>query len=275
MPRLAVFCAAFLVIVSLISLGLLALSPSYNECIRGNGQHATEHYTADGRQIVEGPIDNPTATRLFVHCGSMFANRNGEAFTGLFTVALTIATFLLGYLAWDQGRVSRAQTRPYVMPNITGVRKFSLIEPIEVRVDIKNIGPTPALDVETHAEAFVAILPLPDTATFPPSPKEDHTGRHSRITLYPGQHQNIDAESVDILNPETIAALKAREPKIAIYISGEVHYRDVFGGRHTSQFCSYIHAGDAKSLIAIEEGNLSATDFEVRFSQAHILNRAT
>ncbi len=125
----------------------------------------------------------------------------------------------------------------------------------------------------THSVAFVAVFPLPDETKFP-APKEDPISRYSRSTLFPGASTSIDAVGVEALNAEEIAALKEKIPKAAIYVAGEAHYRDIFGRKRISEYCSYIIPEDTKKLIAAEEQNL-ALDAEVRFSQAHILNHAT
>jgi hypothetical protein len=241
MMRLAAFCFAFLVIVIAVSFGVLSLSPSYNECIRNNGQHSTEQYTTDGQQIVEGAIDNPTGPRLLLHCGSFFANKNGEAFTGLFTVALTLATFLLGYLAWDQGRTTRAQLRAYVFIKSAGVGLNKADGKVLAHLKFKNFGATPAFKLAV----YFALVPESAIADTSISPKPE-------IALGPGADMSIsDGKPFDTFIKPGPTVDKA-------HVIGRVEYNDVFGVRRTTNFkLRYVIGAETgvEGLEPTEDGN--------------------
>jgi hypothetical protein len=228
---------AFLLIAIALGFGLLALSPSYNECIRHDGQHPTEQYTSDGQQIVDGAIDNPTGPRLLLYCGSFFANKNGQAFTGLFTIALTVATFLLGYLAWKQWETSRAQLRAYVFIEKTYCRLKEA--DVVARLTFKNYGATPAFKVSI----YFAFLPESAIPTTKLSSKPE-------IAIGPGADISIsDAKPMDTF-------LKPGSPVDRAHVIGRVEYK-TFGVRRTTNFkMRYVTTRHgAEGLEPTEDGN--------------------
>ncbi len=247
MLRLLGFCAALFVIVLTVSLAVLTLSPSYNECVRKNGQHSTEQYTANGQEIIEGPIENPTAFRLALICGSFFANRNGEAFTGLFTIALTIATFLLGYLAWDQGQTSRTQLSAFVF--VEDFRPFFEIdadtpqprkteEPRNVdrwafRPIWRNNGETQTSSFTNHVDYEYRESPLPLGFKFP----DNHSGV-ARMLLGPKSHGT--GGSPHSFTVEELNSVKSQQR--FLYMWGWLRYGSVFRTRQhrVTRYCIQV-----------------------------------
>ncbi|HVV64584.1 MAG TPA: hypothetical protein VHC42_03890 [Rhizomicrobium sp.] len=227
-----IFFAGLMIVVPAVWFALVALSPSYNSCIQNSGQHPTEQYTGDGQQIVEGPIDNPTGFRLALVCGSDFANRNGEAFTGLFTIALTVATFLLGLLAWDQGRTSKAQMRAYV-----AVEMAATVPPpdefgLKARIDFKNYGQTPAYSFTVRKRTkTVGALGLDSFDRC-----LDGMKWHSPINLGSGAITRITIDN--ILKPEERVSLLMEVCYTMIF--GEFKYVDIFDRTWTEPFCLQV-----------------------------------
>jgi len=238
MLRLIAFCAVLLAVVAAVGFGLLALSPSYNSCIQKNGQHATEQFTNSGQQIVERPVDNPTRARLFLYCGSYFANRNGAAFTGLFTIALSIATFLLGYLAWDQGRTNRAQLRAYVSA-VPMKAAFSSPETISVVLTVTNTGQTPAFDTQCLWGIDVLPMPTQEPSQLPQLRPDAKAPLPNSVVF------SNSAFSSTIPRRITETELgRIHEGTHAIFVFGKVTYVDVFREKQWVEFCSYMHRSD-------------------------------
>lgn len=67
------------------------------------------------------------------------------------TLALFITFLIMAYVAIRQ-------LRAYVYPRVNGIKHFSLSEPIEITVVLKNAGQTPAKDCETTGVVFVGTL---------------------------------------------------------------------------------------------------------------------
>lgn len=165
------------------------------------------------------------------------------------------------------------QLRAYIHPTVTEIKKFSLTEPIEISVTLENAGQTPARDCECTGTGFIAALPLDDNATMPDPTEAPGIGRHSKQAIYPHAVRSIDCPSIDILGPEYIKLIRAQ--KVAIYVAGEVRYKDVFGIKRRSEFCFYIDNPHALLLIAQEQGKNVTIPSEINFVSAHVWNRFT
>jgi hypothetical protein len=250
--------------IGLLLIVLLAWSSeSFQSCINAQQNTDAENafYKSVSHVLVMGGVIRG--------CVGYFIDQSWESITALASILLAAITYMLVRLGADQGHTTRAQLRAYISPTVGRVKKFSLTEPIEIQVEIRNTGYTPARRCHTHAVVFVAVLPLPDDTKFP-DPNEG-TEKYSKGTIFPGNVRSVDGPSVDILVPDLVGHLKAADPVTAIYIAGESHYEDVFGYPHFSQFCLFINPDDTKKLIDAEERN-APIEIEVRFSQAHILN---
>src|SRR5579863_9747074 len=163
-------------------------------------------------------------------------------FSGLQTLALFATFFIMAYVAVRQ-------LRAYVCPRINGIKHFSLTEPIEITIALKNAGQTPAKDCETTGVIFVGTLPLDEKSTMP----EPDNLRHSKSVIYPQGELTFDCESIDLLNNNTmIDGLRAGSA--AIYVAGKVRYKDMFNCKRHTEFCWYIHPAHARLLIDDERG---------------------
>jgi hypothetical protein len=175
---------------------------------------------------------------------------------------------------------ARRQLRAYLGIEDFKLSHFSLTEPIRVRVIWKNFGGTPAKRFETHGLVWIAPLPLDDETNFEQGgPDEDPViGRHSRQTIYPGEHRNprtteYTSHATQVPMPKELMD-EVVAGRFAIYVAGKALYRDVFGKKRETPFCQYIMKEDAATLINAELNNLPL-DMEVRFTPAHILNDFT
>ena len=205
------------------------------------------------------------------------ATRDEAGITALSGVLLAVITGWLVFVARDQSKTTRAQLRAYVRPDVLGLKAFSLTSPIEITVEWKNTGATPAKDFEAHGLVWLAALPLPDNADFEPGdPKEDpKIGRHGKTAIFPQAitHADYVAEHDPQISPEVANAIIAG--RVAIYVIAEAIYLDIFDRQHTSRMCRFIAPADAKILIEAERNNLSLNNLLVRFNASHIMNNFT
>jgi hypothetical protein len=99
------------------------------------------------------------------------------------------------------------------------------------------------------------------------------SARKARAPLFQCHQALRSCVSVDLLSAPIIDGLRAR--KAAIYVAGEVKYKDMFGRKRRSEFCSYIDPIHADLLIDDEQGKPVTVPSEINFVTAHILNRFT
>jgi hypothetical protein len=170
--------------------------------------------------------------------------------------------------------VAVRQLRAYVFPRVKGIKNFSLTEPIEITVAVKNAGQTPARECETSGVVFVAALPLDDDAKMPEPAEPPGILRHGKGGIYPQEELTIDCESIDLLNNSAIID-GLRTGKAAIYIAGEARYKDMFNCKRRSKFCWYIDPNHARLLIDNEQGRTVALPPIINFTIAHVWNGAT
>ncbi len=187
-------------------------------------------------------------------------------FGALQTFALFITFMIMAYVAVRQ-------LRAYVYPWVKRIKKFSLIEPVEITIGLKNCGQTPAKDCECSGVVFVAVLPLDDDAKMPDPTEPSDMLRHSKNPIYPQGELSIDCDSIDILNSAIVEGLRAG--KAAIYVAGEARYKDMFRFRRRTQFCWYIDPTHAKLLIDDAQGKNVDLPEDITFTSAHVWNRAT
>jgi hypothetical protein len=170
--------------------------------------------------------------------------------------------------------VAIRQLRAYVYPSIGGLKHFSLTEPIQIIVEWKNCGATPAREFLCHGIVWVAPLPMPSEAAFQDAEEPKGAGKHSKATLYPGSTSNADYFSVERPIPNAVIDAIV-QGEFAIYVVAEAYYRDVFWCKRKTQYCQFIDSKDAATLIDAERRNIALKDFEVKFVASHSLNDFT
>lgn len=231
-------CAAII----LACMGLVTLAPSYKYCRAG---HATEekykdsHYTDD---LV------PVSGGTFLDCESFFANRNGDAFTGLATLLLTFVTLGLGYLAWDQGNATRAQTRAYVFLDEVGMMDgptppwvLSITQALsgcpQLNTLIRNLGKTPAYNVKHFSEIiFTQVNPdgsLPKGTLVYPT--EDEWEKYGPTAIGPNGFTTLSRNLQRVLTAGEVQAMSATHPAFALIGYGRIRY-ETFGRTQTTDY---------------------------------------
>jgi len=143
------------------------------------------------------------------------------------------------------------QLRAWVFVSQAAVKDPMQHDPIEAHVVIKNAGQTPAYDVRIFGGIIVANWPL--DRKLPPI---DFSKAASVGTLGPGMDGNQMCALQPQLNASGIQDLN--DGKAAIYVFGEIQYRDVFNRTRRTKY-RYFTEGAAGvrgiSLCSHEQGN--------------------
>ena len=146
----------------------------------------------------------------------------------IFTVVLALATFFLWRSTRDLVRgaenTAERQLRAYVFVKSMELRYFGTTRPFEVAARVKNSGQTPAYHLRTRITATLAVFPIKEFVSAPPTPGESILGPSDELEI-----SNV--------SPRTLTADergKTVNGEYAIYVYGEIDYVDAFGRtRHT------------------------------------------
>jgi hypothetical protein len=216
-----------LALVIVLPLSLFATSDNYNYCAANQGQYAEAPKDDESTPSVHGSISDPTFVRLLVHCSGVYATQNADAITAIATVVMTVATFLLGWLALDQGRTARAQLRGYVFARID-TQHIKRGDIPEMALAVKNFGPTPVRKMAL-AGKIKALLPKEYGHMKIP------TDEPPEIMLPPGEsyYASIfgDGITTDAEWDEIVAKKKV------LHFAGVIVYEDAFGRERETRFC--------------------------------------
>jgi len=129
-------------------------------------------------------------------------------------------------------RTAERQLRAYVLPTAAHFERFAVGDVPVADVTIKNSGQTPAYDLTVWARVGTDVFPISKeaTETWP----VDHSDDLAPRVLGPGSEMHAVPRFGMPLNQETVDAL--RKGLMALYVQGEVTYRDAFNRPHTSRF---------------------------------------
>lgn len=198
------------------------LSPSYKVCDADQQDSRAEYQQYDF-------FEN---TSSFFYCEGVYAEANNGSITATATVLLAFLTGILGYLAWDQRKTSKAQLRPYVMIKCAIISGLEIGERPVVKVTLRNFGATPAIDMmqwsQMGGDAFPASQPFP---------KNERLGKELPKTALAPSGEFIVTPSNTVFPPITAPyRLGLESGEGAVYVVGCVKYRDTFGDDHTTEY---------------------------------------
>ena len=163
---------------------------------------------------------------LQVSSNEILGVKPGEWLIAIATAALVWATWRL---VKGADRNAERQLRAYVYvrsPTITNLTTGS--GDVDIIIPIKNAGQTPAYDLTIRAEIEVRDYPSSVSAITLPETGIDN------LTLGPASEYSYEF-SMDPLTHEQIAALNKAK---AVYVRGEIKYRDAFGAPRFTNFFS-------------------------------------
>jgi len=111
----------------------------------------------------------------------------------------------------------------------------------------KNVGQTPAFDVQIRGNAFVGEYPIKEVPEF-----DFNINGISKTTLFPTEH--LPYYEVGEKRPQAVYLSKAPDPaaftwgnKNALWLVVEIRYLDTFGIEHSTRRC--IHSGNVIAAI--------------------------
>jgi hypothetical protein len=148
---------------------------------------------------------------------------------------------------------AKRQLRAYVFVNKAEIRVISANQPLQVLIEIKNAGQTPAYRLRASLQAFVTAFPLADFPALPPPGRASDLGPHSEVFVGP-------TPLAIVLSPEHWQAFVAGE--WAFYAHGTITYADAFGEPRVTDFRFFyrnngdpIADGAVLALSHDKEGN--------------------
>lgn len=172
----------------------------------------------------------------------------------ILTAGLLFATLALAFFGLCQvvimRRTARRQLRAYVF--ITTAEIGDIEDPQHVRasVSIKNSGQTPAYDLINRGAITFREARL-EGDLWP----EDRDASLSKSALGPGEVLGKYFGARPLTAQERAAV---RSGSHAVYVYGEILYKDAFGQRRYSRY-RFMHGGEAavrnRQLVICEEGN--------------------
>lgn len=163
----------------------------------------------------------------------------GAILLSLVGTALVAATFLA------QQMTSRAELRAYVRATPKGLPRFIEGEKACALIEVTNSGATPAYDMVQYGTVLVLKHPL----TSDPLSNIIRHGIPAPTTLHNGSDAlKANIYGYDKVTPEQMADIESGAK--AIFVIGNVEYRDAFRRRHVTEFCYFL---DKEALEAAEK----------------------
>ena len=170
------------------------------------------------------------------------------------TVVLAVATVALAVFSLFQAvimsRTARRQLRAYVFVTTADIGDIDDAQNVHASVSIKNSGQTPAYDLINRGAIDIRESPLKGDLL-----PRDRDAAMSKSALGPGEvlGKHLGARP---LTPDERGAVRSGAQ--AIYVYGEVLYKDAFGKRRYSRY-RFMHGGTAavrnRQLVVCEKGN--------------------
>ncbi|MDQ6867610.1 MAG: hypothetical protein M3178_04110 [Pseudomonadota bacterium] len=201
---------------------------------------------------------------LTVICWFASIDWTPEAVTAAGTIALAFLTLVLAVgtlflwlatrrLVRGSEKTAERQLRAYVLVSSARIHDFGIERPPRVEIIIKNSGQTPAFDLLSWSGMIFEKFPLNIELVDPPPDI-----KQSRSTLGAGDiSSHLTTAGCPLTKIETDMIIAG---KVAIYVFGEIKYKDIFKKieRSTRYRMMYGGGGGATpdgALTFCEEGN--------------------
>jgi hypothetical protein len=135
-------------------------------------------------------------------------------------------------------RTGQRQVRAYIIAGATDIIMQGPEDAvsISVRITIRNTGQTPAHDVSIVAKTDLLEHPIKLPFDFALERGADS----SRSVLGAGRDAESTSPAERPFNADEMTRARNREGSSRIYTWGSVSYRDVFGRKHYTHFCSSL-----------------------------------
>lgn len=176
----------------------------------------------------------------------LFEVKAGEFLIFAATLALWWAT---RRLVKGADKTAERQLRAYVMIDSVNLTNLAVGGNPEAHITFKNSGQTPASEMTHWARLGFLQFPTP-SGSFPQKPQRILPAS----TLAPGGKVTITTGINQPLNPVTLAALQSSH---ALYLVGEIRYRDAFGEQRETDFVLFCTGPmvAAGTMASFETGN--------------------
>lgn len=164
-----------------------------------------------------------------------------DTFLATFTAFLFVATVFLYRATRDlvngAEKTAEKQLRAYVMvtpmePHC--VTHFDTSHTVELALDVRNVGQTPAYELTTYSWMDIQPYPLPNDFRFSGPSSNSPT---SKTTLPPGQMVRNTTGSARAPDQGVIDAVLRGE--LTIFVWGHTDYKDAFGHQRKTNFCFF------------------------------------
>jgi hypothetical protein len=191
----------------------------------------------------------PILVRSYARCTERFANERNALITAVATVLLSIITLGLVWSAVEQQNTTRAQLRAYLSVVIGAAVYQDDTHKFEAKPAILNNGQTPAYNVRygIKAEILSDSVAAGFTFTEPPDvPK-------SQSSIGPRENRLMSAIVVNRVPNNQIPNIKWGVGQ-ALWVWGVVHYDDIFGKPHFTQFCQRLSWLPDGNILGLYDG---------------------
>jgi hypothetical protein len=170
------------------------------------------------------------------------------------TIVLAVATIALAVFSLLQAvimrRTARRQLRAYVFITTAEIGDIDDSQNLHASVSIKNSGQTPAYDLINRGAITIREARLRGDLW-----PEDKEASLSKTALGPGEVLGKYFSARPLTTEERAAV---RSGTHAIYVYGEILYKDAFRRRRHSRY-RFMHGGEAairsRQLVICDEGN--------------------
>jgi hypothetical protein len=124
----------------------------------------------------------------------------------------------------------------------------------EVRMNLENVGSTPANNVRSFARSAILPFPLPDDFKLPALDQEAPTN-------FIGPHQSflLTGYADQIYSDEEVEELKTGAKK-RLYVYGSVTYEDAFGETRHTNFCQTVVPLKNNQFMSLTDARYSQAD---------------
>ena len=228
--RRGLITLAIVFIAGLLAYWTESNSPSFQQCL------------CDHRNPTNTNNSLETSTTSFStlrDCTGIFIDLNNGSLTAIATFLLVVATAGLIWTTFKQGDTSRKQLRAYVLVEIGQIELIAVTKmPNHVthwkgktKLEIHNTGQTPAQEMSVFGDIDFQEWKLPLDKT--KLKAIDYSGTNlSKDTVGPGGFRDrLDEIQIDRKQWEQL-----RAGTHAIFVYGEIRYKDVFGERQTTHY---------------------------------------
>ncbi|MBI2289885.1 MAG: hypothetical protein HYU73_06035 [Betaproteobacteria bacterium] len=158
-------------------------------------------------------------------------------------ITAIIAGFTIGL--YRIGRdTARKELRAYLGIPDPGVQRIGVVNHFQVQVTITNSGRTPARDVQKWMRC--SLVRARESISF-----DRENFDPAKRSIAPDSKWNLRADFTDWTDEDLN---ETRHFRSAIYVWGEISYKDIYGASHTTEFRLRSHATRLEILLERLEG---------------------